>query len=131
MLTMDSVKLCPCGTGTLYADCCKPLLEDAVLAVTSEQLMRSRYTAYVLCRPQYILQTTHPKKRHQYSQKDIEHWSKENNWLGLEVLKAEGITVMFKAYYLDALQKRRVHYEKSTFEFYKGKWYYVEGEFNE
>ena len=38
---------CPCGTGESYDDCCGPLLANVAQAATPEQLMRSRYTAFV------------------------------------------------------------------------------------
>ncbi|HEX8865525.1 MAG TPA: SEC-C metal-binding domain-containing protein, partial [Lentzea sp.] len=39
-------KLCPCGTGQSYVDCCGALHSGARTAATAEQLMRSRYSAF-------------------------------------------------------------------------------------
>jgi len=47
---------CPCG-GFLYASCCAPLHRGERQAVTAEQLMRSRYSAYALGEVEYLLQT--------------------------------------------------------------------------
>lgn len=38
---------CPCGGGP-FAECCGPILDDASRAATAEQVMRSRYAAFVL-----------------------------------------------------------------------------------
>jgi len=39
--------ICPCGSARSYADCCGPVIAGAQRAGTAEQVMRSRYTAYV------------------------------------------------------------------------------------
>ena len=38
---------CPCGGGA-YGSCCGPLIAGEQLAITAEQLMRSRYSAFAL-----------------------------------------------------------------------------------
>jgi len=50
---------CLCCSGKEYAACCQPLHEGA-LPADALALMRSRYNAYALQLPRYILQTTHP-----------------------------------------------------------------------
>jgi SEC-C motif-containing protein len=60
---------CPCGrTGSgsrplLLADCCGRWLDAGTAAPDAESLMRSRYTAFVLGRPAYLLATWHPSRR--------------------------------------------------------------------
>ncbi|NDE82074.1 MAG: zinc chelation protein SecC, partial [Chlamydiia bacterium] len=50
---------CPCGTGNSYKLCCEPF-HQGQLPDSALQLMRSRYSAYALCLPAYIISTTHP-----------------------------------------------------------------------
>src|SRR4030066_174277 len=50
---------CPCGSGQAYAVCCGTFIDNDVLPATAEQLMRSRYSAYVLAREDYLLRTWH------------------------------------------------------------------------
>jgi SEC-C motif-containing protein len=50
---------CACTSGRAYADCCAPLHAGAS-APSPEALMRSRYAAYALGLPAYILATTDP-----------------------------------------------------------------------
>lgn len=125
---MDRTK-CFCGSLDKYQSCCGRYLEGKQNAPNAEALMRSRYTAYVLCKSSYLIETTHPKKRYLYNKKDMEVWSLENKWLKLEILKFSKTNVVFKAYFLDCNLQNQVHYESSHFEFLNGSWYYVEGEF--
>lgn len=54
---------CPCSSGDTYENCCGPLLDNRVRAETAEQLMRSRYVAYVVGRLDYVFRTWHPRTR--------------------------------------------------------------------
>ena len=44
---MSNPDLCPCGSGELYEKCCGVYHSGAAVPETPEQLMRSRYSAYV------------------------------------------------------------------------------------
>ena len=118
---------CFCESGKEYQHCCQVFIESKELPATAEQLMRSRYTAYVLVKATYLVETTHPKVRHMHSKKAITQWAKENKWTGLEVIKSDASTVEFKAYFIDSEQEAHCHYEYSTFEKLGEKWYYVSG----
>ena len=50
---------CPCGGGS-YQSCCAPLHRGEQRASTAEQLMRSRYAAFVKGELEYLL-ATHPE----------------------------------------------------------------------
>ncbi len=54
---------CICGSGKTYQQCCARFLEAKASASTAEQLMRSRYTAFVLKDLEYITQTWLPATR--------------------------------------------------------------------
>lgn len=128
---MESDQLCYCCSGKAFADCCEPLVTLKANAMTAEELMRSRYTAYVLTNATYIINTTHPKTRHFHSKKAILQWAKENIWQRLEVILSEENRVVFKAYFKDREGNVCVHYEDSVFEKLGDKWYYVSGTFEE
>jgi len=64
-------KSCPCCSGLPYDLCCKRLHKGA-LAHNALELMRSRFSAYALNIPEYIIKTTHPASPH-YSE-DLSHW---------------------------------------------------------
>lgn len=51
---MKKTDLCPCGSNQYYSDCCQRFWATQQTAQTAEQLMRSRYTAFVLEKAQYF-----------------------------------------------------------------------------
>lgn len=123
---------CPCGTGKEFNDCCGPYLEGAARPETAEQLMRSRYSAYVMQNIDYLKESLWPKYQLRFDTFSVARWAAENHWTGLDILGCrdgriddrEG-TVLFEASYLaaGALHKHR---ELSLFKKQKGRWYYVE-----
>ncbi len=121
-----SVVFCPCTSGKTYNDCCESYHSKVSFPSTPEQLMRSRYSAYVLHLIDYLLETTHPSKRYLYNKTEIEKWAKENHWLKLEIVVAEKDVVEFKAFYQQAL-KEYIHHERSMFKKETGRWYYLSG----
>lgn len=120
---------CYCGLDKPFESCCKPFINGLKFPVNPEELMRSRYSAYVIQNANYLMATTHVSQREFYSVTDILLWAKSNTWLKLEVITAHENKVEFKAYYLDEKLKAQVHHEKSTFKKENEIWYYVDGEF--
>ena len=76
---------CPCGTGLPYDGCCGPLHAGDAPAATAEQLMRSRYSAFVLGDAGYLLATWHPRTRPATLDLDP-----DVRWTGLDVLATAG-----------------------------------------
>ena len=77
---------CPCDSGQTYVDCCGPWhagLLQGLHAPTPEALMRSRYSAYVLGLPDYLLATWHPGTAPGELELPLV------KWLGLEVRQAQ------------------------------------------
>lgn len=121
--------LCPCGSGATYADCCRPYHRGEALPATAEQLMRSRYTAYV-CRDQdYLLRTWHASTR----PAQLELVRAPVKWLGLTIVRTEAGgapdregRVEFIARCKPAGRAQRLH-ETSRFVKEDGRWFYVDG----
>jgi len=121
---------CPCCSEKLFKDCCKPVIEDHSKAVTAEQLMRSRYTAFTLSDNQYLMDSWAAETRPESAQ--IEDSGIQ--WLTLEVLNCEkggekdsdGL-VNFSARFLSSGHLCSLH-EKSSFIKEDGLWYYLDGE---
>lgn len=126
----DLQKPCFCGTVKTFDQCCKPFLEGSALPQTAEELMRSRYTAYVLVNADYIIKTTHPKTRYLHKKSDILEWANDSEWLRLEVIAAQDNQVVFKAYYRDKNQQIITHLENSLFERVDGTWFYLTAVFD-
>jgi len=120
---------CYCGRELSFENCCQPIIEGIQNAATSEELMRSRYSAYCIQAADYLVATTHASTRKFHKKAAILAWSKSNTWLKLEIISSAENTVEFKAFYLDESLKAQVHHEKSTFVFENGKWFYVDGLF--
>ena len=73
---------CPCGSGESYEDCCGPIVRNERPADTAEELMRSRYTAYVLGDVDHLFRSWHPSTR-----PDDLLQLPHVDWLGLEILE--------------------------------------------
>ena len=128
---MESDDQCPCGAKAEFALCCEPVIAGRC-AETAEQLMRSRYSAFVVMNTGYLLDTWHPSKRPKSLALDS-----EQRWLGLQIKRTEGGgadasdekgLVEFVARYKINGKGHRLH-EVSHFARLNGQWFYVEGEF--
>lgn len=122
---------CPCGSGLALADCCGRYHEGQ-LAPDAERLMRSRYSAFVLGREDYLLATWHPSTRPAVLELDA---TPRPQWLGLTVKAhapqdATHATVEFVARYKLNGRAFRLH-ETSRFEQMDGRWLYVDGDIRE
>ena len=129
---------CPCGrlqgSGAkakplAYADCCGRFIDhwDAQPAPDAECLMRSRYTAFVCERADYLLATWHPS--HRPASLDFDAAAQ---WLGLEVRghwvkNPDHAEVEFVARHRLGGRAVRLH-ERSRFVREGGRWYYVDGD---
>lgn len=127
---------CNCGSSLSIEYCCTSIIDGNKKALTAEQLMRSRYTAYTIANIAYIIETTHKSLRRTLSFSDIEEWSKENQWIRLEVLSTkkgqpEDIKgeVTFKANFFDKNGIPQSHHERSLFVKENDIWLYRKGIF--
>ena len=123
-----SVELCYCCSQKPFSECCEPKLSGAVLPATAEELMRSRYSAYVTVNVPYIIETTSPKYRKYYNPKSIAEWASGSTWISLEILAVSEKRVKFVATYFDENRELTRHTEDSRFEKIGERWYFAEGE---
>lgn len=124
------MSLCPCG-GKDYALCCGSLHAGSP-ARTALQLMRSRYSAYVLGLSDYLLATWHETTRPSELRLDTEE-CKATRWLGLDIKRAQedgdlAIVEFVARFRIGGAAAQRLH-EVSRFERIDGRWYYLDGEF--
>ena len=118
---------CPCGSGAPLVACCGRFLEGKADAPDAERLMRSRYSAFVGARGDYLLATWHPSRRPPAI--DFDAGAK---WLGLEVRRhqstgPDSAEVEFVARWRVGGRAVRLH-ERSRFVREGGRWYYVDGD---
>ncbi|MFG6465770.1 YchJ family protein [Roseateles sp. BYS87W] len=130
---MDEALPCPCGRPTSYATCCGALHRAfaagaGLTATTPEALMRSRYSAFVTDRRDYLLATWHPSTRPDV----LEPPEPGLKWLGLQVKgsamqDADHGTVEFVARSKLGGRAHRLQ-ERSRFVREAGAWFYVDGD---
>lgn len=108
---------CPCLSGKTYQECCAPLHLGHAVANSAQQLMQSRYCAFVKNDDEYIFITHSPKTRNNISIADIKKWNAQCQWLGLEIRSTSTCNtfVEFVAWYKHN-NKLNFHHEISQFE---------------
>ena len=125
---------CPCGgqpVGAPYDQCCGRLIDGQLPAHDASELMRSRYTAYVLQAHAYLRRTWHPDTCPVDLEGGVDAGQK-THWLGLSVkrsaqLDATHAEVEFIARYKIGGRAHRLH-EVSRFERTGDQWRYVDGD---
>lgn len=132
-MSLVPVAACPCGrTGArgrpvAFPDCCGRYLDQATPAPDAEHLMRSRYSAFVLGRVDYLQASWHPST----CPADLA-LEPDVKWLGLvvkrhRVIDADHAEVEFVARSRVAGRGQRLH-ETSRFVREGGRWFYVDGD---
>ncbi|WP_372751329.1 YchJ family protein [Labilibaculum sp.] len=128
---------CFCGHSSMYIDCCGAIHSGKRNAQTAQDLMRSRYSAFVTADVDYILKTYASKTRPIQQREEILEWALTVEWRGLKILSAEKGEendligwVEFQASYCENGEEKCIH-EKSLFERENGAWVYVSGEYPE
>lgn len=117
---------CPCGAAETYVACCGRYHRGEAVPPTAEALMRSRYSAFALHDPVYLIRTWHPSTRP--SRLDL---GRGRTWERLEVLGKSGGSlfdsegqVRFRAHYVQD-GNPGVQQENSRFVRESGEWLYV------
>ena len=129
-MTLSNSLLCFCGSTQSYTDCCEPFHLATRYAQTPEQLMRSRYSAYVVKNADYIYITYAHEKRSENPVKEIKEFANSCRFTKLTILNSsdnvnEGI-VEFKAHYFHQNLYCELH-EKSKFIKEDEQWRYLDG----
>ncbi len=131
---MKSPMKCPCGNNKEYAKCCGLFHSGKAQAATAEELMRSRYSAFVKNDMEYLQNTTDPQTLGSIDEEANREWAESAEFQKLEILNSEekgtkGL-IEFKAFYaLDG--EDYVHHELSTFRKQAGVWFFKSGKIKE
>lgn len=113
--------ICPCGSNKKYKECCGAIIEAKRKALTPEELMRSRYSAFVKCDNNYLAFSDANNNLYKENIKNL------TNWLKLEIIDAYENIVEYKAYYRQNNEIKVLH-EKSSFKKIDGIYKYDSGE---
>jgi SEC-C motif-containing protein len=129
----SGVRACPCGGKVAFEACCGPLLAGQP-ARTAEALMRSRYSAFVLGRLDYLQRTCAGEAALSFNRAELERSLAGTQWLGLDIKATEAGqesdtagTVTFR---VDFRQNGCLftQTERSEFRRIGGEWRYCKGE---
>jgi Uncharacterized protein conserved in bacteria len=121
---------CPCGSGQVFDLCCNRFLSGQEAPQTPLELMRSRYTAYTRQDNRYLRHTWYPNAMPEGALTA----DPAIKWIRLQIVRHEengddGL-VEFIARYKANGRALKLH-ETSRFLREGGKWYYLDGTFNE
>jgi len=126
---MNNPEDCPCGSEKDFSECCGKYLSGGAKAKTAEQLMRSRYSAYVKENESYLKNTWHPD-----TQPETIEFEPDIKWTRLRIKNTEkgGAddeqgTVEFIATYKNNGRAFQLH-EISRFVRSNGEWVYLDRE---
>jgi SEC-C motif domain protein len=125
---------CPCGSDVAYDECCLSLIKGERAAITAEQVMRARYSAYVKKEMGYIFTSLHPDHRSDYDEKSTRSWAERADWHKLEIMETsgggpeerEGQVEFIASYTENGIRKE--HHELASFKKEAESWYFVSGE---
>jgi SEC-C motif-containing protein len=126
-------QLCPCGSGLDYSLCCQPYLRGDLLPKDPSQLMRSRYSAFVMKDAGWLIASWHPTVGAERLRADLESGFARTQWQGLTLFEespgrnADEGYVSFVARYEEQGVPGAI-IERSRFLKEQGQWYYVDGQ---
>ena len=128
----ENIQTCPCGSGATFAECCEPIINGTRESQTAEELMRARYSAFVMGAVDFIVASTHSRTRKEIDLPFIREWSETSTWRGLEILETKVVNdnkafVSFEARFTQKGEDLS-HREKSLFEREDGQWRFVTGD---
>jgi peptide deformylase len=127
--------LCPCFSGKEYDVCCKPF-HQGTIPENALLLMRSRYSAYALNIPEYIIETTHPASP-QYSdnkfswRRNISQFARHFSFQNLKILdfkERDTLAIVSFTAYMSQEGQDATFTEKSYFEKSNKRWFYRAGQ---
>ncbi len=124
---------CPCLSNNPYNQCCEPFHSKKQKPQSAEQLMRSRYCAFVLKNIDYLIDTFYPSKRKADDKLQLQKTIEQTRWIGLKIINTNAGQptdktgeVEFVAFYQE--QTTQQLHEKSQFIKDNDQWFYFEGE---
>jgi SEC-C motif-containing protein len=125
-------QICPCGTDKHYKNCCGMYHTKEQYPSTPEELMRSRYTAFVMKDMAYIQTTMRGPALAQFKKQGT-NVSNNEEWLGLKVINAYYDNANTNIGYVEFIAKYKLYdkeiqiHELSKFQREDNRWYYVDG----
>jgi len=125
-LLINNLTPCPCGSDKTFNDCCGKFINENQLPDSPEQLMRSRYSAYVLKNEDYLLKSWHTSTRPD----SLDLKDDSTQWMKLKIISASENQVTFVAYFTqDTLNNEKIYALTEISNFMIDEiWQYMNGE---
>ncbi|WP_159564495.1 YchJ family metal-binding protein [Budvicia diplopodorum] len=127
-------KPCPCGSLKNFTQCCDSLLSGHSVAQTPAELMRSRYSAYVVQNVEYLISSWHVDYRIVNMAQSLSASFEHTEWQGLTIIDevagsndCEGYVEFIAKYQDTKTNIKNVIHERSHFIKQEGRWYYTSG----
>ena len=128
-MTDSQQQACPCKSGLSYQHCCQPFHQKTSYPDNCEQLMRSRFSGYVLQLGDYLFNTFHPDYREGLTAAQLAE--KTVDWKNLQIIESQTLDktgfVEFKAWFIDNGKLACLH-ERSNFVKIAQQWLYCDGD---
>ncbi len=125
--------LCSCDTQKTYSNCCEPIIKGLKIAESPADLMRARFTAFVRHEIDFIVNSISPSRKKDFDRKGIEDWSRNTDWVGLEIISTEHGgpnddkgQVEFIARFREKEEVQK-HHELASFVKIKDSWFFEDG----
>ncbi|MBN2689293.1 MAG: YchJ family protein [Gammaproteobacteria bacterium] len=125
---------CPCGSGLGYDKCCEVFIAGKKNPETPEQLMRSRYSAFVKKDLSYIKKTLTGPAAKEFAADDNNDWINQITWDNLQILNTKFSNENPNVGYVEFLisftlsnGRKKVMHEISEFRKKDGHWLYFDG----
>lgn len=125
-------KLCYCKSGKSFSNCCEQILANPAKAISCEQIMRARFSAFVINDIDFIKNTYHASCKPELPDLIA---TANYNWVSLEILASFADKVHYRASYIEGDYLETLD-EISTFVYEKNldnllQWFYISGEYPE
>ena len=120
-------------TSPLSNEAADLILSGKEKAKTAEELMRARYRAFEVGDIDFIMKSHDPETVEQIDRESTEAWSKQSEWLGLEIVSTEAGGPDDMAGMVEFVARYKVkgtpleHRERATFRKQNGTWFFVDG----
>jgi len=126
---------CPCFSQKSYRRCCRPYHIGEILPELPQQLMRARFAAYALGKCDFIYDSSSKSllAREGLNPADfkgsVKAFSESTDFIGLEIIEAEGDLVTFIARLKDKTSGQDMSFKEKSYFIKEGeKWVYDSGE---
>ena len=126
MPSKEDSRNCLCGLEQSYSNCCGRFIDSNKTPETPEQLMRSRYSAYILKDESYLLNSWHASTRPEFLKLNLD----STQWQKLKIIFTDDKDVCFVAFFTqDALSKEITYALTELSHFIKEEnWSYLNGD---